>query len=160
VRCVQIQLTIPQTSAGAVYSTLADFGRYPEFSPAVRSVTVTESSETVSVSSWEVNFRRGVLRWVEQDTFSAATHQIEFRQLEGDVAVFDGSWTCVGVGADTAVTFAARLDMGIPSLADALEPIAARTLVDNTVAIVNGLFGDTARVDDIAVHTPGVPAVS
>ncbi len=158
-RCVQIQLTIPQRAAAAVYSTLADFSRYPEFSPAVRSVTVTDSDDTTSVSTWEVNFRRGLLRWREEDTFHAASHRISFRQLEGDIALFDGSWTCVGVGEDTAVTFAARLDMGIPSLADALEPIAARTLVDNTVAIVSGLFGDTTRVDDVVVDTP-VPEVT
>ena len=70
--------------------------------------------------------------------------RIDFRQIEGDVAVFDGSWTCTDTADGTRITFAARLDMGIPSLADALEPIAVRTLVDNTVAIVSGLLGTTA----------------
>ncbi len=42
--------------------------------------------------------------------------------------------------------------MGIPSLADALEPIAVRTLVDNIVSIVRGLVGDAELVEsDIAV---------
>jgi ribosome-associated toxin RatA of RatAB toxin-antitoxin module len=151
-RNVQIQLTVPDRSAAAVYATLSDFRRYPEFSPAVRSVTVTESSDDVAVSRWEVNFRKGLLRWSEEDRFDAGNHRIAFRQLEGDVAVFDGSWTCAAVGDDVAVTFSARLDMGIPSLADALEPIAVRTLVDNTVSIVDGLFGGTARVDAVAAQ--------
>jgi len=155
VRNVQIQLTVPDRSAAAVYSTLADFRRYPEFSPAVRSVTVTESGENVAVSRWEVTFRRGLLRWIEEDRFDSANHRIAFRQLEGDIAVFDGSWTCADVDDDTAVTFDARLDMGIPSLADALEPIAVRTLVDNTVAIMAGLFGGTARVDAVTAPAGG-----
>jgi ribosome-associated toxin RatA of RatAB toxin-antitoxin module len=151
-RSIRLQLTLPGRRAAAAYSTLADLGRYPEFSPAVRSVAVSGTSATTSVSQWEVNFRRGVLRWVEEDTFDADRHQIHFRQLEGDVAVFDGSWSCVDDGADTVVTFAARLDMGIPSLADALEPIAVRTVIDNTIAIVSGLFGDDVRVDDVVTE--------
>jgi hypothetical protein len=39
------------------------------------------------------------------------------------------------------IVFIARLDMGIPSLADALEPIAVRTLIGNVTSIVRGLFG-------------------
>jgi hypothetical protein len=41
--------------------------------------------------------------------------------------------------------------MGIPSLADALEPIAVRALVDNTAAIVSGLFGGRAHLDRVIV---------
>ena len=85
---------------------------------------MTESGENVAVSRREVAFRNGLLCWTAEDTFDVAIHHIGFRLLEGDIAVFDGSWTCADVGDDTAVTFAARLDLGIPSLADALEPIA------------------------------------
>ena len=37
--------------------------------------------------------------------------------------------------------------MRIPSLADALEPIAARTLIDNIVSIVHGLVGEAELVE-------------
>jgi ribosome-associated toxin RatA of RatAB toxin-antitoxin module len=149
VRSVQLDLTIPSRSAVDVYATLADFARYPEFSPAVRSVTVTDVGDQTTVSRWEVTFRAGLLRWVEEDRFNPAMQRIDFHQIEGDVAIFDGSWTCTDTTDGTRITFAARLDMGIPSLADALEPIAVRTLVDNTVAIVSGLLGDGVRVDDV-----------
>jgi hypothetical protein len=48
--------------------------------------------------------------------------------------------------AGSEIVFSARLDMGIPSLADALEPIAVRTLIDNTVLIVRGLVGSAELV--------------
>ena len=77
---------------------------------------------------------------------------ITFRQVEGDAAVFDGSWECVDAGHGSEIVFAARLDMGIPSLADALEPIAVRTLIDNIVSIVRGLVGSAELVaSDVAV---------
>ncbi len=149
VRSVQLDLTVPSRDAGECYATLADLARYPEFSPAVRRVEVTEAGDGCTVSSWEVTFRAGLLRWVEEDRYDPAGRRIEFRQLEGDVAVFEGSWTCTDADAGARVTFAARLDMGIPSLADALEPIAVRTLVDNTVAIVSGLLGEGISVDGV-----------
>jgi ribosome-associated toxin RatA of RatAB toxin-antitoxin module len=151
VRSVQLDLTIPGRAPAEVYATLADFARYPDYAPAVRHVTITQSDGQVSVSRWEVNFRRGVLRWVEEDTFDPVALVIAFRQLEGDIDVFEGSWSCTQSAEGTAVVFAARLDMGIPSLADALEPIAARTLVDNTVAIVSGLFEGRSVVEHVSV---------
>ena len=109
-------------------------------------------SENRTVSPWEVTFRAGLLRWTEQDTFDPGALSITFRQLEGDIAVFDGSWQCLDAAQGSEIVFSARLDMGIPSLADALEPIAARTLIGNIVSIVRGLTGSAELVaSDVAV---------
>jgi len=152
-RLVHLRLHVPDKPASDVYRTLADFERYPELSDAVRSVAVTKVSENLTVSNWEVTFRAGLLRWTEEDTFDPGARTITFRQLEGDVAVFDGSWQCVDAAAPgSEIMFSARLDMGIPSLADALEPIAVRTLSDNIVSIVRGLVGSAELVaSDVAV---------
>ena len=155
-RAVRLRLHVPHKSASDVYATLADFERYPLLCEAVQSVTVTEVSDNVTVSAWEVTFRAGLLRWTEEDTFDSGTLTITFRQLDGDIAVFDGSWRCVEAGPGSEVVFCARLDMGIPSLADALEPIAARTLIDNVVSIVRGLVG----VVELAESGIEVPAGS
>ena len=94
-RTVLLRLHVPDKPASDVYQTLADFERYPELSDAVRSVAVTEVSENRAVSHWEVTFRAGLLRWTEEDTFDPGALSITFRQLEGDAAVFDGSWQCL-----------------------------------------------------------------
>ena len=151
-RTVLLRLHVPDKPASDVYATLADFERYPELSDAVRSVAVTEVSENRTVSAWEVAFRAGLLRWTEEDTFDPGALSIGFRQLEGDTAVFDGSWQCLDAEPGSEIMFSARLDMGIPSLADALEPIAVRTLIDNIVSIVRGLVGRAELVaSDVAV---------
>ena len=151
-RTVRLRLHVPGKPASDVYDTLADFERYPELSDAVQSVTVTEVSENITVSQWEVTFRAGLLRWTEEDTFDPGALSITFHQLEGDAAVFDGSWQCVEAAPSSEIVFSARLDMGIPSLADALEPIAVRALIDNVVSIVRGLFGSAELVaSDVAV---------
>jgi ribosome-associated toxin RatA of RatAB toxin-antitoxin module len=151
-RTVRLRLHVPHKSASEVYATLADFERYPELCDAVRSVAVTGVSENLTVSRWEVTFRAGLLRWTEEDTFDPAALSITFRQLEGDIALFDGSWECADAKQGSEIMFCARLDMGIPSLADALEPIAVRTLTDNIVSIVRGLVGSAELIaSDVAV---------
>src|SRR5580700_6963810 len=151
-RTIRIRLHVPGKPPDDVYTTLADFERYPELCDAVQSVAVTEASPNRTVSRWEVTFRAGLLRWTEEDTFDPAALTITFRQLEGDIAVFDGSWECFDAAPGSEIVFAARLDMGIPSLADALEPIAVRTLIDNTVLIVRGLVGSAELIaSEVAV---------
>ena len=145
-RTVRLRLHVPHKPASDVYTTLADFQRYPLLCEAVQNVTVTEVSEYRTVSQWEVTFRAGLLRWTEEDTLDPVALTITFRQLEGDIAVFDGSWRCVDATQGSEVLFSATLDMGIPSLADALEPIAARTLIANIVSIVRGLVGSAELV--------------
>src|SRR6516164_2801406 len=155
-RSVRLRLHVPNQPAGDVYATLADFERYPELSDAVKSVAVTEVSENITVSQWEVTFRAGLLRWTEEDTFDPGALSITFRQLEGDIAHFDGSWECVDAAPGSEIVFTARLDMGIPSLADALEPIAVRTMIDNIVSIVRGLVGRA----ELAASDVAVPVAS
>jgi len=151
-RSVRLRLHVPHKPASDVYATLADFERYPELCDAVQSVAVIAVSENRTMSRWEVTFRTGLLRWTEEDVFDPGALSITFRQLEGDIAVFDGSWTCVDTAQGSEILFSARLDMGIPSLADALEPIAVRTLIDNIASIVRGLLGSAELVAaDVAV---------
>jgi ribosome-associated toxin RatA of RatAB toxin-antitoxin module len=152
-RTVRIRLQVPHKSASDVYATLANFERYPVLCEAVQNVAVTEVSENLTVSHWEVTFRAGLLRWTEEDAFDPGALTITFRQLDGDIAVFDGSWQCLDAAPGSEVLFSARLDMGIPSLADALEPIAARTLIDNIGSIVRGLVG-TAELAESAIEVP------
>ena len=161
-RTVTLLVDVPGQNAEDVYHALADFERYPDLADAVKSVVVTSVGEGVTCSQWEVAFRSGLLRWTEEDRFDDAALTIDFRQTEGDIAVFDGAWRCTAIETGARISFTARLDMGIPSLADALEPIAARTLVENTIAILGGLLGQTQLVDTVVAavepHTVGTVA--
>ena len=156
-RTVRLRLHVPHKSASDVYATLADFERYPLLCEAVQNVTVTDVSEHLTLSHWEVTFRAGLLRWTEEDMFDPGALSITFHQLEGDVAAFDGSWQCLDAPQGSEIEFSATLDMGIPSLADALEPIAVRALTDNIVSIVRGLVGSAELVaSDVAVPVGSV----
>ena len=148
-RIVSLTVLVAHRSAGEAFAAIADFASYPLHSEAVRKVVVTYDGPSTQHSTWEVAFRNGLLRWTEKDTVSPATGSISFQQVAGDIDQFEGGWEIQPTADGGAcVRFAARLDMGIPTLADVLEPIASRTLLDNTMAIIQGMFGPAVQVVD------------
>ena len=152
-RSVTLTAHVPGQDAARVYARLSDLASYPDHSESVRSVTVIGVTGDVTLSRWEVAFRNGILRWSEQDTFDRAGLRIDFTQLEGDVEEFAGTWQCTDLDGGCRVRFDARIDLGVPTLADVLEPIATRALLDNTASIVRGLFGHDVTFDADAPAT-------
>jgi ribosome-associated toxin RatA of RatAB toxin-antitoxin module len=130
----------PGHTAAEIFPILSDFERYPQLTDAVRSVAVTHAPDGVVVSTWEVYFRTGILRWTEEDRFDPSSYTITFNQTEGDVEYFAGAWTLEDGNDGCTVRFTADLDLGIPALGSILEPIAERALKDNIRAILNGLL--------------------
>jgi ribosome-associated toxin RatA of RatAB toxin-antitoxin module len=124
-RHVSITAAVPRADADTVFARIADFARYPEHTEAVREVVITERDGTVLTSAWSVNFRNGVLRWTERNRFDQHNRVIEFTQLDGDFARFDGCWRVVQKPEAVDVEFTAVFDLGMASLAAILDPIAA-----------------------------------
>ncbi len=71
---------------------------------------------------------------------------------EAGLGLFDGSWSCVDDGDGAAVSFAARLGQCDPTGDDPHEPAVVWTLLDETVALVSGLFPGDVRVDDVVIQ--------
>lgn len=140
-RRVTMDALVPAADPAAVFATLADFARYPEFTDAVRQVAVATAEDGSLHSRWEVNFRNGVLRWAERDVLDPRRRVITFDQLDGDFDVFTGEWRVEAAGDDVIVVFDAEFDLGMPSLAPIIDPIAERALVENLRRILVGLLG-------------------
>ncbi len=147
-RSVRLHLTIENRSSAAVYTTLADLGRDLDCRPRASHFVVSGSAADPAARGWESNFHCGVLRWFKDDPITVS------RAAGPDIALFEGSWSCVDDGDDTAVTFAARLDMGIPH--PAVETAAIRAFIDDAVVILGCLFDGNVRVDDVVIqaHEP------
>jgi len=144
-RQLEIDAIVPGRGVKETYDVLCDFKRYPEHSPAVRSVVI-EAANGESFSTWETNFRGGILRWKERDMFDPVANTIGFEQTEGDIENFSGRWKIAGENGDSTVRFSAQFDMGIPSLSNIIDPIAEQALRENIIAILQGLFGSGVTV--------------
>jgi ribosome-associated toxin RatA of RatAB toxin-antitoxin module len=140
-RHVEVQARVDNHVAATIYATLCDFARYPDHCDAVRSVSVTSLPDGRVVSSWEVTFHRGILRWTEADRFHPEAQRISFEQIDGDVDHFSGEWALYDSGDSCVIHFTASVDLGLPGLSDLLEPIAEQALATNIRSIMRGLFG-------------------
>ncbi|MFJ3037915.1 aromatase/cyclase [Streptomyces tendae] len=125
-----------------VYARISDFRRYPEHSDTFREVHVEpELPDGSTVSDWTVEFRGGLMRWRERDTYSPEAYSIAFEQVSGDFQAFEGSWRCEARDGGTLVVYTAAFDLGIPSMAEILDPVAESTLRTNIARVLRGLAG-------------------
>ena len=74
-----------------------------------------------------------------------------FEQVDGDLERFVGRWEIDEDGSGSRLTFFAELDLGIPSLAPIVDPVARQALDGNMRTILRGLFADARLdIDDVA----------
>ncbi|KAA2250944.1 cyclase [Solihabitans fulvus] len=140
-RRVIVRANTTEFTAAHAYQRISDFSRYPELTDAVRDVEIyPPEPDGGLVSEWTVYFRKGLLQWTERDYFDHDTRTITFAQLKGDFETFEGSWLVEPDGDGAVVTFDATFDLGIPSLAELLDPVAEATLRNNIVMILRGLL--------------------
>ena len=141
-RFVTVAAVVDGAPAARMYEALADLARYPELTDAVLSVTVERLAPDSVRSSWTVRLRRGILRWTERDTFDRQAMTIDFEQVAGDLDVFRGRWSVLAPeagGRQARISFDAALDLGMPTVATILEPIAARALGESVALIMGGV---------------------
>ncbi|KDN97933.1 MULTISPECIES: type II toxin-antitoxin system RatA family toxin [Pseudomonas] len=137
---VRLNAFIPRQSADEVYAAISNFSAYPQYCTSVRKIDVKNLSENVTLTDWEVNFHNGILKWQEHDTFDPSNRQISFRQTAGDIDHFSGSWHVEADGNDATIAFDSCFDLGLPMLADMLDPVAEQAISENIRAIISGLF--------------------
>ncbi|MBO4206720.1 type II toxin-antitoxin system RatA family toxin [Micromonospora echinofusca] len=127
-----------------VWAALLDSESYASYMAEVREIKIVDWVGDRRVSRWSVLLKGSELEWEEEEFIDHDRRRIEFRQIDGDLAYFTGHWQ---VGADERGTTAelhVEFDIGIPMMAEMLNPVAARALEDNSRAILEHL-GDRAR---------------
>ncbi|MER6128947.1 SRPBCC family protein [Streptomyces sp. NPDC001795] len=159
-RRVELSAEIDGVDPRKVFTELVRFEKYPDLTRHVKSAEVHQTlPHDTGRSSWELNFRSGLLCWTERETFLTSEGRIEFEQVEGDFDTMSGAWRLAprsGGGCD--VHFRADFDFGIASMESILDPIAERVIKETIARAVVGLF-DGARVigdDDLTVSDLGV----
>ena len=118
----------------------SDIDSYPQYMSDVRSVTTeTDAAGSVRRSNWSVSLRGSILEWTERDHFDDETMRIEFEQVDGDLDRFAGYWQIVPVADQpdaSDVRFFVDFDIGIPLLADMLNPVAETSLRNNALRML------------------------
>jgi ribosome-associated toxin RatA of RatAB toxin-antitoxin module len=153
-RTVSMRVQVPDADPQHAYDLIRDFARYPELTDTVEEVVVNPPDADGSVvSEWLVHFRKGMLKWTERDVFEPARRVIRFVQLSGDFDVFEGQWRVEERDGGSEICLDVSFDLGIPTLADLLDPVAEASFRANILRILSGIFGSSELLADDAAAT-------
>ena len=124
-----------------VWDSVLDVESYAESMENVRSVRLVESNgEGVRRVAWSVLLKGSILEWEEEEQLDHDTHKVAFKQLQGDLEFFDGYWSLEELGpSETRAHFEVEFEIGIPMLAEMLNPVAQRALEESGTEILRGL---------------------
>lgn len=133
---VDLMISAP---AHAVWAQVKDVEAYPQFMENVRSVAIIDHADGATrTTRWSTLLKGSVLEWTEVEVIDDASLRIEFQQLDGDLDLFEGHWQLTASSATkTRVELAVAFEIGIPLLADMLNPVAARALKGNSEAMLH-----------------------
>jgi ribosome-associated toxin RatA of RatAB toxin-antitoxin module len=133
---VTIEVDAP---ARDVYELAKDQERFPEFMPDVESVTVLERHPDRVITRWKTLVEDAPIEWVEEDRFDDAETTVTYRLLEGDLDVFEGTWTFRERDGRTFVRLGVEYDFGVPTLAELIGPTLQRKVQENSEMMLAGL---------------------
>jgi len=138
-RTIHLRAVLPTDDASLVFKHITDFTHYPAVSADVRRVE-TRPGEP-QLTDWEVNFRRGIMRWIEREDIDPQRLHVDFEQVEGDFLDFRGSWQLTPTPAGCEVFFGVTYDFGIESLAGIIDPLAERVIKRAVCAVLADVTG-------------------
>jgi ribosome-associated toxin RatA of RatAB toxin-antitoxin module len=124
-----------------VWRAVTDVERYPESMDSVRSVTIVDADgPTVRRTAWSVLLKGSILQWEEVETLDPDERVMSSQQVSGDMEKFEATWSLQPIDADrTTVSLAVDFEIGIPLLADMLDPVAQRALRENCTEMLRGV---------------------
>ncbi|RDI55576.1 type II toxin-antitoxin system RatA family toxin [Nocardia mexicana] len=152
----QVHVTHTMTSPiDEVWAAIKNITAYPAFMKNVEEVTLLDDAGPGGhrLSAWRVWLKGSILEWTEREEIDNATRTLRFEQIDGDLEIFLGYWR-VEDGGDglVRVDFRVEFEIGIPLLADMLNPVAATALRDNSTTMLREIESRVAAggVHDLA----------
>ncbi|MEH0020548.1 MAG: SRPBCC family protein [Desulfobacter sp.] len=136
---VKTSMEITDIDIDVLWKNISAFDRYPNFMDDVLEVTC-DSDENGPTSAWTVMLNGSELSWIERDEFHPP-EKIVFEQIEGDVDVYKGTWEIDYNEAErkAVVTLETEFDLGIPSLADMLNPMGIEAIKNNSAKMLSAI---------------------
>jgi ribosome-associated toxin RatA of RatAB toxin-antitoxin module len=128
-----------------VWPTLVDFERYPLLMQDVVSVDILQRDATTMLSSWKVLLNGSEFTWIERDILQEP-YVIRFVQTEGDLEIWQGEWRLDPTPAGLVAVLSVEFDIGIPSMAEILDPIGERAIRANSRQMLDAVRDDARTV--------------
>lgn len=154
-RSIYLHAEVPTGDADLVFKCITDFKSYPAVSSDVRSVTThpAPAAGQAQHTDWEVNFRRGIMRWTEWEDIDHERLQVKFCQIDGDFDDFHGYWQLTPTVSGCRVELRVTYDFGIESLAKIMDPLAERVIKRAVCSVLVDIVGEVTILEGGAALT-------
>ncbi|MDT0436578.1 MULTISPECIES: type II toxin-antitoxin system RatA family toxin [Streptomyces] len=135
---VDQRIEVPPDTA---WAAVVDVERYPDCMESVDSVVVTERpDDRHRTTAWSVRLGGSLLHWTEAEVIDHAARRFSFEQVSGDLGRFVGHWAVrAEPDGGSTVSLHVDFDIGIPLLAEMLNPVAADALRENAAQMLAAL---------------------
>ncbi|MDP3745626.1 MAG: SRPBCC family protein [Phenylobacterium sp.] len=130
---------MPGAVAERVWSIARKLTDYPKFMDQVLRVEACEFEGADSATSWVVLLNGNELRWIEADEYDENARRMTFRQLDGDLAEWNGSFQAISDPHGVIAKYDVNFDLGIPALANILHPLGEAAIRANCTQMLEEL---------------------
>lgn len=135
---VRTEVDIDGVPLEHVWNVLCDFEAHAGYMDDVLGIQFLERGDKTALSSWRVLLNGSELTWDERDVFTPLS-RIDFDQTEGDLEVFRGFWELQETACGVRVVLEIEFDIGIPSLAEVLDPIGVQAIEANSRSMLGAI---------------------
>ncbi|GAA2149031.1 hypothetical protein GCM10009760_41770 [Kitasatospora kazusensis] len=135
---VDLRIAVPPDDA---WAAVVDVLGYPDCMESVDSVEIVrQDDDRHRTTAWSVRLKGSVLQWTETELIDHAARRFDFEQISGDLGEFVGHWAVrpAPEGGST-VSLHVDFDIGIPLLAEMLNPVAADALRESAAQMLMSL---------------------
>lgn len=126
-----------------VWAAVIDVEKYPETMASVRWVRLLASANpdpAVRHTAWSVNLKGSILEWEVDERLDHDAHVMRSRQRTGDMEIYEAEWIVTEIEPGvTRARLEITFEIGIPLLADMLNPVAVRSLRENSTDMLRGI---------------------
>ncbi len=135
---VRSEVKITGVDRKTVWESVSAFDKYPASMPDVLSVIFLERTEFFALTTWTILLNGSELSWTEKEVFTPF-ESITFDSVDGDLELFRGEWSIKEISDGLTVSLEIEFDLGIPSLADVLNPIGVQAIQTNSTSMLEAI---------------------
>ena len=141
---VKEETVITNSTIEQVWQTISDLERYPEIMADVLDVKCIERAGQMTISTWKALLNGSEMMWTERGIYEPP-ERITFSQVEGDMEVYQGQWLLEQTSDGVHVSLHIEFDIGIPSLAEIMDPIAKKAFAANSKQMLTAIKNNLVK---------------
>ena len=128
---VRVTYEYPSQRIEHIWQLVVNVASYPDFMDHVVAVNIEDGDSSNRICLWKVLFNGNELEWREENRVDHSQYVMSYHLIEGDLSELRGRTTLEAEGNKALLHYDVYFDLGIPSLADLLNPLGEKEIRKN-----------------------------